>query len=190
LTRKATDPSQSDEELFGRSAGGDRAAFEHLYDRYHDKLVWFARGFTQERESAEDVVQEVFITIIEKPGLFDRDKRFSTWIYTITANRCRNLLRNENNRRRLMEEQEFSAAHAVNDEALDRKLLRHKVQEAIGSLSAKEQRLCTLRFEEEQSIKDIADIMSLPEGSVKSGLFHLIKKISKQLKEFSDAKRI
>src|SRR5688572_22122199 len=80
---------------------GNRVAFEILYDRYFDRLVWFAQRFIEDVQKSEDAVQEVFVKIIEKPQLYDSTKRFSTWLFTVTANVCRDIIRNEKNRARL-----------------------------------------------------------------------------------------
>ena len=63
-------PSTGDEQLMQMLCGGNRKAFELLYDRYFDKLVWFAFGFVNDRQKAEDVVQEVFLKVIVCKLLF------------------------------------------------------------------------------------------------------------------------
>jgi RNA polymerase sigma-70 factor, ECF subfamily len=177
----------SDEELLKRSEAGDRLAFEYLYDRYFSKLVWFARGFLKDEESSKDVVQEVFIKLIEKRGLFDPGKKFSTWIYSVTANHCKNRLRNEQNRLRILQEQNRTFNYEEPSTKHDQQLINKGIGEAVESLREKDQQIFRLRFEEEMSIKEIALVMSLPEGSIKSGIFHILKKISKQLKEYTNA---
>ena len=162
---------------------GDRAAFELLYDRYFSKLTWFAQGFLNDQHKAEDAVQEVFMKIIESPGKFDTDKKFSTWIYTITGNVCKNILRNEQNRARLIKENssdDLSYQQHVSDEAY----LKKQIQVALENLSEKEKNIYSLRFEQELPIKDIAEIINIPEGSVKSGIYYLLKKVAPHLKEF------
>lgn len=178
----------SDERLMQLVANGERWAFELLYERYFDKLVWFARTFVQDEQQAEDVVQEVFIRIIEQPMLFDSEKRFSTWIYTAVANASRNALRNKNNRLRLLQ---VNIAPRYGEESLmadgaERSLLRKGIQKACSSLSEKEKNIFILRFEQELSIKEIAAIEAIPEGTVKSAIYYLLKKLAPHLKEFHD----
>jgi RNA polymerase sigma-70 factor (ECF subfamily) len=175
-----------DEELIRRFAKGDRIAFELIYDRYFKKLVWFATGFTRDGKIAEDVVQDVFIKLIEKPGIFDSDRKFSTWIYTVTGNRCKNIVRDSENRNRLMRENPFTDPVTGSEfqSNFDRRLLQQELSNAIDQLNEKEKSIYVLRFEEEHSIKQISEIISIPEGSVKSGIFHLLKKVAKHLKEF------
>jgi RNA polymerase sigma-70 factor (ECF subfamily) len=177
----------TDEERMDAIRRGDRLAFEQLYDLYFDKLVWFARGFLTDVQQAEDVVQEVFMRIIEEPERFENGRRFSTWIYTLTGNACRNQLRNARNRSRIIEENPdiFEAKHVempVPDSDTD--FRNQQIREAFESLSDKEKNLFILRFEEEYSIPEIAGLVQIPEGSVKSGLFYLLKKLSTRLKKY------
>jgi RNA polymerase sigma-70 factor, ECF subfamily len=169
---------------------GGREAFEVLYDRYFDKLVWFARSFTDDVQKAEDMVHEVFLRIIEKPGQFDTSRKFSTWVYTVTGNSCKNVLRNEKNRARLLEEHvkpQYERANVMRHDT-DYRLLKEQLNTAYGTMSEKEKSIYNLRFEQELSIKEIAEIISIPEGSVKSGIYYLLKKISVHLKDFAHEK--
>lgn len=177
----------TDEELMHRTSKGEKRAFELLYDRYFNKLVWFARGFVSDVQHAEDLVQEVFIKLIERPELFDNEKRFSTWIYVITSNRCKQVLRNEKNRLRILEENVFPFKAQFSEAQLnsDLEVLRERIEVLLEELSDKERAIYTLRIEQELSIKDIALILELPEGSIKSGIYYLLKKLAIHLKDFN-----
>lgn len=165
---------------------GNRGAFELLYNRYFNKLVWFAKSFLNDQQKAEDAVQEVFIKLIERHQQFDATKKFSTWIYTITGNQCKQIIRNEENRLRILKDEVIvhapKAGHMrVNS---DHRLLKEKLDRAYETFSEKEKSIYILRFEQELSIKEISEITGLAEGSVKSGIFYLLKKLSVHLKEF------
>ena len=80
--RKHISVETTDEDLVKAMLKGQKMAFELLYARYFDKLVWYANGFVQDPFEAQDIVQEVFITLIESPEKFDTNRTFSTWIYT------------------------------------------------------------------------------------------------------------
>lgn len=182
LSRKAYTKNDSDELLMEGIAAGSRDAFGLLYDRYFDKLCWYVRGFLKDTASSEDVVQECFVKLIERPQVFDRERRFSTWIYTVLANRCRNLLRNETNRQRLLVEQELTFAHSPNwNNELDSQLVKIWVERFLDEANEKEQAIYRLRFEQDLSIREIAEIIGIPEGSVKSGLYYMLKKMNTPL---------
>lgn len=175
----------ADEHLMAEICEGNRLAFELLYDRYFQKLVWFARGFLADVQMAEDAVQEVFIQIMEKPEKFDRSRKFSTWVYTLTGNSCKNRLRNAQNRNRLLEENRYKLyPESVEiDFAEDQERVQEQIRNAFETLNEKEKNIFVLRFEQERSIKEIAELAQIPEGSVKSGIYYLLKKLGKQLKE-------
>jgi RNA polymerase sigma-70 factor (ECF subfamily) len=163
---------------------GDRKAFELLYDRYSRKLLSFSTRIVSNREQAEDIVQEVFIRIIEKPGAFDQAKKFSTWIFTIANNLCLNSIRNETNREKLINEHYEQSEIVIQHPSIDEKLVKQKINAIYKELNEKEKTVFVLRFEHELSIKEIAEIASMPEGSVKSCLFYLLKKIDVQLQPY------
>lgn len=174
----------TDEKLMQSAANGDRKAFESLYDRYFDKLTWFAKQYVYDVQVAEDVVQEVFIKIIEQPELFDNNRKFSTWAYTVTANRCKNMLRDTQNRKDLLSNQ-VQPEQTTMQHQMDYKQLREKIKTVLEGLSEKEKALFVLRFEHELPIKEIAEITASPEGTIKSGLHYLLKKMSVHLKAFT-----
>lgn len=166
---------------------GEKKAFVELYDRYFNKLIWFARSFVSDVQKAEDLVQDVFLKVIERPELFNKNKRFSTWIYTVISNRCKQFLRDEKNRLRILEENvlPFKPVFSESGGGADLTHLKLKIQLALEGLSEKERAIYNLRFEQELSIKDIALVLELPEGSIKSGIYYLLKKLATHLKDFN-----
>ncbi len=185
LSKKIDFSTLSDERLMEFVSKGERSAFEILYDRYFKKLVWFAKGFVEDLHIAEDLVQDVFVKIIEKPELFNTDKKFSTWVYVVTANLCKQTLRNQKNRLRILEENKNTEISEPSINSLDSKALKERIHQVYKTLSDKERNLYTLRFEQELSIAETAEIMDIPEGSVKSGIYYLLKKFANHLKEYN-----
>jgi RNA polymerase sigma-70 factor (ECF subfamily) len=174
-----------DEELMRLvGAARDQRAFGILYDRYSRKLLSFCTRILGNREQAEDTIQEVFMKLINNPASFDTSRTFSTWIFTIAHNLCLNQLRNQNNRDRLIRDHYEQSESAEPYHTLDEKLVRQQIGHAFKELSEKEQTIFVLRFEHELGVKDIAEIMGIPEGSVKSGLYYMLKKIDLRLQPF------
>jgi RNA polymerase sigma-70 factor (ECF subfamily) len=177
--------SQPDEHLMRLVCEfGDQKAFELLYDRYCKKLLSFCTKIVANRERAEDIVQEVFIKIIEKPDAFDQSKKFSTWVFTIANNLCLNTIRNESNREKLLNEHYEQTEAIIQHLTIDEKLVKQKLNTIFKELNEKERTIFVLRFEHELSLKEIAEIAGIPEGSVKSGLFYMLKKIAVQLQPY------
>lgn len=161
-------------------ARGDRYALEELYERYFELLFRFSLGFLKSTDRAEDAVQEVFIALIDASSTFDTSRRFRTWILSLMANRCKNMLRNEHNRNRLLDQYPRESTNQISSK-IDLAILREEIRNHLTECSDKEQTLYHLRFEMEMGITEIAELMQIPEGSVKSGLFYLIKKLRKPL---------
>ncbi|MDL5048921.1 sigma-70 family RNA polymerase sigma factor [Oscillatoria amoena NRMC-F 0135] len=179
----------TDEELMGLVGKGVKAAFNELYSRYDKKLHYFMLKILQyDAEKASDFLHDIFVQIIEKPERFDTTKKFSTWVYTLAKNMCLNELRNSANRARLttdagkQQETMYNPAYVAK---MDASLFVTELNKICTELSDKEQLIITLRFQQELSIKEIAEIMDCPEGTVKSGIYYLLKRIAKKIPHFN-----
>lgn len=178
--------TQSDETLYLAMLQGDKQAFSTLYHRYFDKLVWFAQQHLYNKSEAEDVVQEVFEKMITSPKQFDTSQKFNTWAYTLTANRCKNTIRNKTNRHKI-EQEELSTLDKIEPNLnIDANLLKQQLSTIFKELNSKEKMLFVLKFEQSLSTKETAEAIGIPEGSVKSGLFYLLKKIKDKIKYYHD----
>jgi RNA polymerase sigma-70 factor (ECF subfamily) len=167
---------------------GNRKAFEIIYDRYFHRLKNFNKSILNGDEmKAEDVAQDVFLKIIHHPELFDSSKKFSTWIFTISKNLCFNQIRNEQNRKELLQRNFQSETIFNHYSTVDAEILQKKIAQVFITLNEKEKTIFVLRFEQELAIKEIAEIAEMPEGTVKSSIFYLLKKISSQLKDYTHA---
>src|ERR1700712_473931 len=77
-------------------ADGKEKAFTELYERYSKKMLYFFyQRLYQDKQKAQDFLQDLFLKILEKPQLFNADKKFKTWIYTLAANMCKNEYRKD-----------------------------------------------------------------------------------------------
>jgi RNA polymerase sigma-70 factor (ECF subfamily) len=164
----------------------DGKVLEELYQRYARKLTSFCNRMLSNKEKAGDMVQEVFIKIIEKPNAFDTQQKFSTWIFTVANNLCLNAIRNEQNRQRLLSEHYIIDEQFIQHPTLDVKLIKTKMNIIFKDLSEKEKAVFIFRFEHELNIKEIATILNIPEGSVKSCLYYMLKKISNHLSPYTN----
>lgn len=82
-----------DLELMNRIVEGDREALKVIYDRYSSKIFTMAIHHLKDRNAAEDITQEIFITVYDKAYQFKGNSKLSTWIYRITFNRCMDVLK-------------------------------------------------------------------------------------------------
>lgn len=174
----------SDEQLIKEIECGNETAFNLLYERYSTKLFrYFFRLLGNDSTKAEDFLQELFIKVLNNAHTFSATQKASTWLYTIATNMCKNEWRNTENRQRLM--RQFEAWEHQSKNVLDKlesNNLSKILDKLMSQLEAEERLVLQLRFQQELSIKEIAAIMNIPEGTVKSKLFYLLKRIAKQLK--------
>ncbi|MEN9339909.1 MAG: hypothetical protein RIQ62_1221 [Bacteroidota bacterium] len=177
----------SDEQLMLVLQSGESEALAILYERYHQKLCRYVYRLIQDAHRAEDLVQEVFEKINRQPEMFDTHRNLSSWIYTVCGNMARNEMRNRQQHQRYVRESlRQGEDSAYLHHQLDKQRLQQALQQCIDTLSEKEKTLYHLRFTEQLSLREIASHMQLPEGSVKSGLFYLLKKFAPIRKQFSD----
>ncbi len=175
----------SDEALMLLVREGSEPAFNTLYKRYAARLYAFLlKMLGYDTEKAQDILQDIFLLIIERPEKFDAGKKFSAWIYTIAANRCRNEYRNQSTRQGILQSLAVSGATAPAsaDTGHDLQRFRKRLYELMDALSEESRLLWLLRFQQELPVSRIAQIMGLPAGTVKSRLYYLVKELSGKLK--------
>jgi RNA polymerase sigma-70 factor (ECF subfamily) len=164
-------------------AKGGQSAFDELYARYSRPMLnFFYRLLNGDRERAEDLLHDLFLKIIEQPESFDTSRTFRTWFYSLAGNMVRNEYRSREVRNEHLEyarkkPEEFEI---IND-GMDKKLFDHRLQIELSKMGSDAQLLFNLRFGEEMSVKDIASVMQLSEGTVKSRLFYLSKQLAAKL---------
>ncbi len=172
----------SDEELMSLLAKGGQPAFDELYKRYAKPMLnFFFRLLNNDRERAEDMLQDLFMKIIEHPESFDRTRTFKTWFYTLAGNMVKNEYRSRNIRNEHAQLQILDSI-TYNTETHDKSLFQQKLNAELSNLDADSRLLFELRFTEEMSVRQIAEIMDCAEGTVKSRLFYLTKLLAKKLK--------
>jgi len=163
--------------LIGRLRQGDAEAAALLNELYRDALYRFCWGYLGTRDAAEDAVQEVCYKVLTAPTV---PEHFRPWIYRVARNHCLNTLRR---RRRHGGDKPLPAASQLH-QALTGQLSRlaheeeqHELINLLEGLSESHQEVLRLRYVENLSRSDIADILELPESVVKSRLFEGLKKL-------------
>lgn len=177
----------SDEALMQQLCKGKSKAFDELYHRYYEKMYYyFFRMLGQNTTKSEDFVQDMFVKIIEKPDAFDTKRRFSTWIYTVASNMCKNEYRRQNIRFFNIDECEKLPSETLAIPLqLDKKIFNKHLKEAIELLKPLHKICFVLRYQEELSIQEISQILDCPKGTVKSRLHHALKQLAQHLAIFN-----
>ena len=184
--------------LLRRLRERDERAFRELVDEHRDRVFNLTYRMLGNRAEAEDVAQEVFITVFKTIDQFREESKFSTWLYRVTVNHCKNrikyLARRHDRNRDELDEQSSGVNGAVvgvpiraaqPDRALESAQTEKLLQEAIASLDDDHRIVVVLRDVEDLSIEEICEITKLPDGTVKSRLHRarlaLRKKLSRHV---------
>ena len=168
----------------------DSRAFSELYDRYNGMMVnYFYKMLWQDKEKAQDFMQDLFAKIIEKPKLYDLSRNFKTWLFSVANNMCKNEYRKQSIRHNTSYDMEeglqikdtgMNAMDNLQDSQFSEKL---KLE--LDKLDEKQKSAFVMRYFQELSIKEIAETLHISEGTVKSRLFYTLKKLTDSLKEFA-----
>ena len=181
--------SLKDEELMAEVIKGNQAAFSELYDKWSKPILnYFYKMLWQDLEKSQDFMQDLFTKIIHKPQLFNVNKSFKTWIYTIAYNMCKNEYRKNETRKNItnnLNENIGKIDQGNHDKIYDTNIFNERLNQELELLSTNHKKVFIMRMKHNLSIKEIADIMETSEGTVKSRIFYTLKKLSVSLKEFN-----
>lgn len=166
----------SDEELIQRFQAGEEEAFEEIVNRYANRLLNFAYRFVYDREEAEDIVQDTFLKVYQNRHAYREIAKFSTWIYTITGNLAKTILRKRRSRKLsnfsqlTAEEKEldFPDRSQPPSSQLEQAVEERLIQRAILNLPEHFRTVIILRDIQDLSYEEISNIIGAPLGTVKS----------------------
>ncbi len=144
------------------------AVFTGLVNKYGQQIYNIALFTVQDEMAAEDITQEVFVKIYLKFDQFRGDAKMSTWIYRITKNTCYNYLKRDKKYRNMDEIPMTLSDYSTPESDFLRSDTHVRVRNAVGSLP-KDQRLAiSLFYFHDQSYAEIAEIMDIPQNTLKS----------------------
>ncbi|GBU16281.1 MULTISPECIES: sigma-70 family RNA polymerase sigma factor [Methylobacterium] len=172
----------SDEALVARIAGGDGLAMQALYGRHATRLYRFLVRLVRDPTHAEDLMSEVFLDVWRQAARYEGRASVTTWMLSIARFKALSHLR-----RRPQDSLEPEAAEAIEDEADTPEILLQKVGKAeairrcLATLSAEHREVVDLVYYHERSVEEVAEIVGIPAGTVKTRLFHARKRLSEQL---------
>lgn len=174
----------TDESLVSDYRSGNRNAFTELVTRYQRELYHFLVRFLGDRAAAEDVFQETFLQVHQSAEQFDLTRRFRPWLFTIAANKARDLIRSQARRPTTPlqasinpgaeESGEFldlmSAVDIPPDQPLQKEELQRKVQKTVEDMPDHLREILLLSYFHQFPYKQIGEILDIPLGTVKSRL--------------------
>lgn len=158
---------QDEVSLLRASLQGDTAAWGEMITRYKDAVFGLCLGFMRNRADAEDICHDAFIRAYMNLRRYDLERRFSTWLFTIAANLCRNQLRYRRNHPSTEEPLQIRGGRDP-AKLLDAEERQNRVREALDKLPYSYRAPLVLRFYNELPYQEISDILAIPEGTVKT----------------------
>lgn len=174
----------NDQELMRIVQAGDFSPATEIYDRYSTRIYNFAYRFLRNSEAAEDATQEVFVKMLKHANQFHGDAKLSTWLFSITANWCRDYLRKSDNKAKEAEEVLISLpapSELAPDRNLERREDEQRVQRALGALTHEQREAILLSRYQGLSYAEIAQISGCSEGAVKTRVFRAMETLKKAL---------
>lgn len=193
---KSFSEEQSDAELLARYAKGDEDAFRDLVNRYKNSLYAFLRHFLNRQELIEDVFQETFLQLFHSRESFDTSRPLRPWLFTIAANKAKDALRKIQRKSALtigtlVDAQEMSFDDVLNTLTSDKKVpyddierneTAEQVRGIIANMPDNLREILILSYFNRFSYKQMAKILSIPIGTVKSRLHTAVGYFAKEWK--------
>lgn len=177
----AVDISRTDEQLLADHLSGRSGAFDDLVRRYVPELYGFLARFVNNGAAADDLVQETFVQVHLAAASFDRDRAFKPWMYTIAANKARDYMRSRGRRQEMTLDggsdddgpsagQMVEAADAPTGEPAEREERKEAVRALVDQMPEHLRLVLLLGYFQQLPYAEIAEILDIPVGTVKSRL--------------------
>ncbi|MDD5326504.1 MAG: sigma-70 family RNA polymerase sigma factor [Phycisphaerae bacterium] len=187
---------QTDAELLARYAAGEEPAFREIVTRYKDGLYAFLRKFLNQHDMIEDVFQETFLQLYTSRDSFDTDRPLRPWLFTIAANKAKDALRKRQRTAAVSigavaDSQDMSFDDVLNtltsDETmpydeLEENEASSQVRQVIADMPENLREILILAYFNKFSYKQMAQILSIPIGTVKSRLHTAVAKFAEDWK--------
>jgi RNA polymerase sigma-70 factor, ECF subfamily len=177
------DDTITDEVLIERIAGKDQSAMKMLYARHQLRTYRYLLRLVKNATVAEDLAGDVFLDVWRQAGRFERRSSVSTWLLSIARFKALSSFR-----RRSHETSDDETVNAIEDESDTPEVSLQKVSKAealrlcLERLSAEHREVIDLVYYHERSVDEVGQILGIPEGTVKTRMFHARKRLSEILK--------
>jgi len=180
----AANDLRTDEQLLAAYREGDKPAFARLVERYQRELFHFLIRFMGDRAAAEDVFQEAFLQVHQSADQFDPQRRFRPWLFTIAANKARDMMRSQARRPANPLQASINpgdeeggqfidlmqSASTMPGEPMEKRELQQLVHKTVMGMPEHLREILLLSYFHQFPYKQISDILSIPLGTVKSRL--------------------
>jgi RNA polymerase sigma-70 factor (ECF subfamily) len=182
-------PGLTDTELISKILKGEQSFFAQLVERYQNYVFTLVLRFTDSREDAEEISQDIFVKAYRSLADFRGESKFSTWLYTIVRTSCITFLRKKklditsiDNERTFLQLENRESAFKAN--SIEQKSRHAMVNEAIRLLSPDDAQLITLFYKGEQSLEEIGKVMGLETNTVKVKLHRARHRLKEKMEKY------
>ena len=200
---KAATKNISDAQLLQRYIAGDESSFREIVTRYKDSLYSFLRQFLNQTDLIEDVFQETFLQVFASRESFDTSRPLRPWLFTIAANKAKDALRKKQRTATISigtiaQAQEMSFDDLLNTLTSDTKipydsLEKHetavRVRQVIANMPENLREILILAYFNRFSYKQMAQILSIPIGTIKSRLHTAVARFARDYKAVAGSKQ-
>jgi RNA polymerase sigma factor (sigma-70 family) len=184
-----TSTGQSDEEIIFRVLKGDQSAYALLLEKYKNYVFTLVMRFTENREDAEEIAQDVFVKAYRSLADFRGDSKFSTWLFTITRTTCLSFLRKkkldvqslDNERTGVQLENRESGFNA---NLVEQKSKHAMLNQAIALLSPDDAQVLNLFYKGDQTLEEIGKIMRMDPNTIKVKLHRARQRLKDKLEKY------
>jgi RNA polymerase sigma factor (sigma-70 family) len=179
----------TDTEIISKVLQGEQTVFAQLVERYQNFVFTLVLRFTDNREDAEEIAQDVFVKAYRSLADFRGESKFSTWLYTVVRTSCITFLRKKklditsiDNERTFIQLENRESGFKAN--TIEQKSRHAMVNEAIRLLSPDDSQVITLFYKGEQSLEEIGKIMGLDPNTVKVKLHRARQRLKEKMEKF------
>ncbi|MFN8353516.1 MAG: RNA polymerase sigma factor [Spirosomataceae bacterium] len=152
--------------------------FEYLYDRYADKVYRKCLSFVKDPAKAEDFTHDIFLKLVLSLNSYKEHAKFSTWLYSITYNFCVDKVRTAKKVQEVELDDNFDSIDDSDDSDL-KEIEAQRLRDTLREVSPDERAILLMKYQEDLSIKDIADVLGVTESAVKMRLKRAKEKVRK-----------
>ena len=161
---------------------GNHAAFEILFKTYSQRLIYFSRRYVLDKQTAENIVQDVFFKVWQNRANLDPTKNTQSYLFTAVKNESLKQLRHLSVEKQQQENvSKLSVVELTPDETIDKKELKEELNKAINDLPEKCREIFTMSRFDQLKYSEIADILGISIKTVETQMGRALKKLREQL---------
>jgi RNA polymerase sigma factor (sigma-70 family) len=180
---------QPEEEIISRILKGDQSAFSQLVERYKNYVFTLVLRFTENREDAEEIAQDVFVKAYRSLADFRGESKFSTWLFTITRTTCLSFLRKKkldtqslDNERTGLQLENRESSFSAN--LVEQKSRHAMLNQAIAMLSPDDAQVLNLFYKGDQTLEEIGKIMRMEPNTIKVKLHRARQRLKDKMEKY------